>query len=148
MRLDAPERGRLRARRRRLVATEDLEHLADETLGRPVGKPDTAAGATYACKLGSRSRVVGREHHAERRKNDVEARLRIRKRFGIGDLELDVETLGAGAVGAALEKTGHVIGRRHAGSAACSGERRIAVAGGDIEYVFVPAHVTGFGELL
>src|SRR6185503_3959364 len=69
MRLDAPQRSRLHANGLRLVACKDLEHLTDETFGRPVGEADTATPAAYARHLGRASCVVRREHHAEGRQN-------------------------------------------------------------------------------
>ena len=59
-----------------------------------------------------------------------------------------VEPLGARALGAALEQRRHVVGRRHLAAAARRGERRVAVAGGDVEHALVAAQVAGFGERL
>ena len=48
---------------------------------------------------------------------------------------------------AALEQRGHVVGRGHLAAAAGSRERRVAVAGGDIEHALARAHVERFAEL-
>jgi hypothetical protein len=53
-----------------------------------------------------------------------------------------------GTRGAFLEQRRDVVGRRHHAAAARRGERRVAVAGGDVEDALVEAEVERFGELL
>src|SRR5690606_33904625 len=51
--LRSPQRRRLDSGRRRHVLSDDLEQLADEPIGRPVGKSDVAASAHNANEFGS-----------------------------------------------------------------------------------------------
>ena len=81
--------GDLAPGRRRHVLADGLEQLADEAVRRPVGEADLAAGLADAQQLGRGAVLVGREHHAEGRDDDVEAAVRERQRFGVGLAELD-----------------------------------------------------------
>jgi hypothetical protein len=90
--------------------------------------------------------MVGGEHHAEGRDDRVEAGIVERQRLGIGLLEADLQALGGGTLGAALEQRADVVGRRHPAATSRRGERRVAVAGGDVEDALVGAQVAGFGD--
>ena len=83
--------------RRRHEPPDQLEELADEALGRPVGEPDPAARAHDAQQLGRGALLVRREHHAEGREHDVERRVGERELLGVGDLEGDRQPVGLGA---------------------------------------------------
>src|SRR5882672_1319699 len=63
----SPKRGRLDPGRRRNVLADDLEELADETIGRPIGEADTATLANDARELGRSRFLVWSEHHTKRR---------------------------------------------------------------------------------
>ena len=67
--------------------------------------------------------------------------------LGVGETEVDFQTLGPGALGAPLQKGGNIVGRGHAGAAAGGGQGGVAVAGGHVEHLLVPADVAGFGQL-
>ena len=83
--LAAPERGRERVRRGGWgEAPEHLEELPRETLGCEVGHTDRAARAAHAKHLVRDRLVVGGEHGAERRRDDVERVLVERQRLGVG----------------------------------------------------------------
>jgi len=59
---------------------------------------------------------------------------------------LDVEMFGACTLGSAVEQRRHIVGRRDATAAARGRERRVAVAGRNVEHALVPAQVARFGE--
>ena len=61
--------------------------------------------------------------------------------LGVGLAEHDRQALGLGALAAALEQGADIVGRHHLGEAARRGERRIAVAGGDVEHALAAAQV-------
>ena len=128
------------------MRADDLEQAADEAVRRPVGHCDATARARHAQHLARGARVVGREHHAEGGQHDVEAGVRVRQRFGVGDLEVHGQVLGFGAQAAFLQQLGHVVGGGHIGEAARRGQRCVTVAGGDVEHTFVGTHVGRFGE--
>ena len=92
--------------------------------------------------------VVGREHHAEGRQHGVEAGIVERQRLGVGDLEAHGQAFGVRALAALLEQRRHVVGGGHVGKAARRGQRRVAVAGGDVEHALAGADVGGLGERL
>ena len=116
---------------------------------RPVRHSDAAAAAQHNAQHFVRSAfVVRREHRAERRQHDVEARVVERQIFGIGLTKLHAQPFGARTLAAFVEQSRHVIGRRDVREAARSGERGVAVAGSDVEHAFTGAHIGGFGERL
>ena len=128
------------------MRADHLEQAADEAVGRPVGEADAAAASHHAQQLAGRADVVGREHDAERRQRDVEARIREGQGLGVGDLERDVEVLGAGALASLVEQGGHVVRGGHLREAARGGQRGVAVAGGHVEHALAGAQVHGLGE--
>ena len=125
-----------------------LNSCADEALRRPVGEADLAAGTADAQQLARGLLLVRREHDAEGREHHIEARIREGQRFGVGLLEGDRQAFGLGALAAALEKRADIVGRHDVGEAAGGGERRIAVAGGDVEDVLVAAEIDGLAQRL
>jgi hypothetical protein len=106
--------------------------------------PMKLSGVQFASRL----LLVRREHHAERRQHDVEAGVRERQRFGIGFAENNRQAVGHGALAAAFEQRADIVRRHHLGEAARRRERRIAVAGGDIEDALIAAQVDRFAEHL
>ena len=134
----APHRRRPYAGRRRQIFTERLEHLADETVGRPVGETYFALRLADAQQFGGGLVLVRGEHHAEGREHDVELVGLEREFLGVGLHEFDVPAVGRGAGLAALQEIGHVVGRDHVAPAPRGGERGHAIAGGDVEHAFVP----------
>src|SRR5579871_1054891 len=109
MRLLAPQRWRFRAGRRRNVSADGFEQTADEALRRPVGESDLPAWAADALEFFCSLLLIRREHDAESREDDVEARIGKRKRFGIGFLECNRQAFGCGAFAPAVEECADVI---------------------------------------
>ena len=132
--LHAPARWRREPRGRRHVAADDAEQLSDEPARRPVGQADLPAGAADAQQLAGRARMVGREHHAERRQHDIEGGVRKRQGFRVRLLELDGQALGRGAAPSIFEQRGHVVGGRDVAPSACGGQRAVAVAGRNVQH--------------
>jgi hypothetical protein len=130
------------------VFADGLEQLADEALRRPVGHSDLSARAADADKLVGRLLLIRREHDAEGRKHDIEAGIREGKRFRVGCLERDWQAVGFGTLAAALEQRADIVRRHHVGEAAGRRERRIAVAGGDIEDALVAAEIDRLAQHL
>jgi len=85
-------------------------------------------------QFGCRLRLVGSEHHAERREHDIEAGIGKRQRLGVTVLEIHDEPLHRGPLAPALQQCGHVVDTRHLAVAAGSRERGRATAAGDIEH--------------
>ncbi len=92
--------------------------------------------------------LIGREHDAEGGKHDVEARRHEGEILRIRFLEGDGEAVGLGALAAALQKRPDIVGRHDLGEAAGGGERRIAVAGGDIEDALIAAEIDRLAQRL
>ena len=113
-------------------------------LARPILPPRLAD----AQQLGRRLVLVGREHDAEGRDDRVKAAVGKRQRLGVGFAELDVQPFGRGAFAAAFEQRRHVIGRGHLAPAARRRQRRVAVAGRDIEHLAAGAQVERLAQLL
>ena len=128
------------------MATDQLEEPPNEALRRPVRDANAATGAQHAHDLVGRALMIRRKHRAERRQHYIEAAVRKRQFLDVGLLESDDEALGARALTALVEQRRHIVGRGDAGEAARSGERRVAVAGCDVEHSFVGTHVDGFGQ--
>ena len=146
--LGAPLQRRGHAGRRRHVGADDLEHLADEPLGGPVGQADAAAGAHHAEQLGRRPLGVRREHHADGRQHDVEAGVLERQVLGVGHLGGEREPVGVRPSTGPLEQGLDVVGGGDVAAPASGGERRVAVAGGDVEHGLPGRHVDGLAEPL
>ena len=146
MRPVAPQGRRLHPRRRRDVCAEGLEQMADEAVRRPVGEADLSARAADARQFVGGPLLIRREHDAEGRQNDVEAGVREGQRFGVGLPERDRQAVGLGTLPAALEQRADIVGRHDVAESAGGGERRIAVAGGDVEDALVAAQVDGLAQ--
>jgi hypothetical protein len=125
---------------------DGLEELADEALGRPVGKADLAAALADADHLGRGAVLVGGEHHPEGGDHHVEAAVRERQR-SVG-LRNRWEPLGRGAFAGTLEERGHVVGGDHVAPTTGGCEGGIAVAGGDVEHLLSRPDVEGLAQLL
>ena len=65
---------------------DEFEHGADEAVRRPVGQADAATGTADAQELAAGARRVGREHHAERGDDGVEAVVVEWERLRVSDL--------------------------------------------------------------
>ena len=102
-----------------------------------------------AQQLGRRLVLVGREHHAEGRDAPTS-----KLASGNGSASASASRnstfsrFGRGALAAAFEQRRHVIGRGHVAPAARRRERRVAVAGRDIEHLAAGAQVERFAQLL
>ncbi len=116
--------------------------LSGVQLARPILPPGRQTRIEFVRRL----LLIGREHDAEGRKHDIEAGIREGKRFRVGFLERDRQALGFGAVAATIEKRADIVRRHDVGEAAGRGERRIAVAGGDVEDALVAAEIDGLAE--
>ncbi len=113
-------------------------------LARPILPP----GLQTRDELRGGTLLIGREHHAEGRDDDVEARIRERQLLRIGLAEIDDEPLGIGALAGALEQRRHVVGRDHLAPAPRRGERHVAVAGRDVEHRLPGAKIERLAQLL
>ena len=102
--LAAPRDGRCDPGGRRHVPSDDLQELSDEAFGRPVGERDLAAGSHDAHDFASGPLLIRREHDAEGRQRDVERVVVERQTLGVALDELDLEPLGAGALGGAVQQ--------------------------------------------
>ena len=91
--------------------------------------------------------MIGREHDAEGRDNNIETGVGKAQRFRIGFLEFNRQAFRRGAEPAALEQARHIIGGHDVAPAACRGERDVAVSGGDVENLLTGAKVEGFAQL-
>ncbi len=79
--------------------------------------------------------MVGREHGAERRRDDVELAVRERQRLGVGDDPLDVDTPLASLVLAGRETFRRQVGGDDVRARLSRADRDVAGAGGDVEHV-------------
>ena len=118
--------------------------LSGVQLANPIFPPgrQTRTSSFAACCL------IWREHHAEGRKHDVEACISEGQRFRVGFLEGDGQAIGGGAFAAAFEQRTDIVGRHNLGEAPRRGERRVAVAGGDIEDALVAAEIDRLAQRL
>ena len=92
--------------------------------------------------------LVGREHHAEGRDNDIEAAIRERQASASASWKLICRPFGGGALTCAIKERGHVVRRDHVAPTPRGGERGVAVAGGDVEHVLVRAEVERLAQRL
>ena len=84
-------RGAATERRARAVLGDDPKHVAEKPGRRPARQAETAARAAHAAQFGRGPPMIRREHHAERREHDIEARVRVGQRFGVVGLFADDE---------------------------------------------------------
>jgi hypothetical protein len=92
--------------------------------------------------------LVGGEHHAEGRQRHIEAVVGKRQRFGVGGLERHGQTLRGCAFLAALQQFADIIGRGHLREVARCRQRRVAVAGSDVEHALAGAQIDRLAEAL
>ena len=78
----------------------------------------------------------------------VERAVLVREVLGVGHLGGDVQAVGLGAPLRQAEQRVDVVGARHVGTAAGGGERRVAVAGRDVEHLGAGGDVDRFAERL
>ena len=148
MRPAAPLRWRRHAGGGWHVLADGFEQLADEAFRRPVGKADLSAGTAHPHHLVRRLLLVRSKHHAECRQHDIEARILERQRLGVGLAKDHRQPVGPGTLTAALEQGADIIRRHHLGEPPRRGERRIAVAGGNVEDALIAAQVDGLAQHL
>jgi hypothetical protein len=126
------------------MLADDLEQLADEPVGCPVGDTDAPTLSNNACEFGRCLLLVWGEHDTEGRQRDVERAICIRQRLGISLLESNGQALGIGALLASLQKRVDVVGRGYLAKAARGGKCGIAVSRSNIDYPLICAQVDGF----
>ena len=135
MLLAAPQRRRLRAgRRRRRERLHRPEQVAEHALRRPAQQRDRPAGPAHPYQLVRRSLVVRREHHADRRHDDVVGLVLEGQVLGVGLDPVDVETVSLGAFRARCQQIGRQVAGRHAGAALGGRDGRIARARRHVEH--------------
>ena len=128
------------------MAADRREEPADEAVWRPAREADAAAGARHAHELGSGAGVVGGEHRAKGRERHVERGGCKGQVLGIGDADGHREALGGGAGAGTFEQGRDVVGGGDLGETPRRRERRVAVAGGDVEYPLPGAEVDRLAE--
>ena len=116
--------------------------------GRPVRETYLSAGFADAQEFGRGSVLIGREHHAEGRDDDVERAIGERQRLGVGLLEFDGQAFGRCARATALQQTRNIIRRNDVAPAMRGGQTDIPVAGGHVEELLSRPNVEGLAELL
>ena len=92
--------------------------------------------------------LIGSEHHAERRDDDVEALILKRQSFSVGDAELDLQPVGIGTFAGALEQCRHVVACDHVAPAPRGGKRSVPVSGRDVEHPRTRTEVECFTQFL
>ena len=85
------------------MAAQGREEPADETGRSPIGQSDPAAGSAHADQLGGCSRLVRREHHAERGQHTIERRFLEGQRLRVGRKELCRQAFCASTLSAAVK---------------------------------------------
>src|SRR4051812_37520783 len=113
--LVAPQRRRFQPGCRGNMLADGLEELTDEALRSPVCEADLAAWRAHPQQLGRRLLLIGREHHAERREHDIEARRGKGQGFGVSLAEGDWEAFRLRALTAMLEQGADIVGRHYVG---------------------------------
>ena len=130
------------------MAPDDLEHLADEACRRPVGEPDATSWPADPDQLCGGALGVGGEHDAEGRQDGVEGAVVEGQVFGVGDADLEGQAVGLGAAVRPVEEILDVVGGGHRAAAARRGQRRVAVAGGDVKDPPSGGEVDGLAQRL
>jgi hypothetical protein len=77
--------------------------------------------------------MVGREHAAEARADDVEARVRVGKPLRVADVEADREPLLLGPAAGGVDQAGREVEAGHFGARARRRAGQLARPGGDVE---------------
>ena len=116
--------------------------------GVQLARPDPPAGLDHAEQLSCHPLLVGGEHGAEDRGDDVEARVLEGKVLGVGLDELDVEALRRGPFPSPLQqRRDEVRADRPDPGAPRRGERPVAAAGGNVEHAVVGQQIERLGEV-
>ena len=119
--------------RRRLELSQQLEHLADSTGGRPARKAQPTCRPHDARQLGRRGSVVRGEHDAERRRDNVELVVEVRHCLHVADVEVDLQPVLLRLPAGGLDER---VGEVHAGDVRAGRgrqEREVTRAAGGIE---------------
>ena len=106
------------------------------------------SGTANAHHFGCCLLLVRREHAAEGRHHDIEASILERKILDVCLLERDVHALSLGPCAAFCEKALDIVGRCDVREPASRGQRRVAVAGGNVQNLVPGIDIRGFGKLL
>ena len=122
------------ARRRRNVLAGRGEDLVHHRARRPVRHPDAPAGAADAQELVRDALLVGREHRAERRHDDVVGAVLEGKVLRVRDLRLHRQPFGLRAVLRLLEQLRDEVGARDVCETARGRERGRAGPAADVEH--------------
>ena len=117
------------------MPANDPKDAADEPRPCPRRHGDPAAGPNHTHQLRGCPVVVGGEHDADRRDDDVEAAVRERQLLSGGVDEVDVQLLRGGAPAGDVEQVGHVVDPGHPGADPGGSQGGVAGAGGDVEDV-------------
>jgi hypothetical protein len=146
--LVAPQDGRHRTGRSRLrVAPEELKELRGDPVGCEVDHADRAPGPAHPQQLVGHRLVVGSEHGAHRRGDDVEFPVAERQRLRVGLDPLELEPAGTGLAAACVEARGRQVGRDHVRSCLCRADGDVARAGGDVEHPLAGRHAARCDQL-
>ena len=130
------------------MGSDRAEEVADESVRRPAGQGDGAAGPADAEQLGRRLPVIGREHRAEDRRDGVEGGVRERQGLGVARQELHREPLCGRPHAADLEQRRHVVDADGRATEPGGGDGGVAAAGGDVEDAPAGVQVGGVAQLL
>jgi hypothetical protein len=115
------------------VLRTDLEHLAGEAGGVPVGHGESSTKLDDASEFGGDEFGTWGEHGSEHGYDDVEGGIAIGERLGIPLIELNGEVVGGGALAGLNEQVGGDINTGDDGSGTGGGDREIARSSSDIE---------------
>ncbi len=129
----APKDGRGDAGRGRDVIGVELEHLAGEAGGVPVGHGEEAAGLQDAGELGGDEVGAGGEHGAEHGGDGVEGGVGVRELLGVALVEGDGEVFVGGALAGLDEEVGGDVYAGDDASVAGEGDGGVAGAAGYVE---------------
>ena len=110
-------------------------------------RPILPPGLHDADQLGGGAVLIGREHDAEGRDDDVEAGIGKGQGLGIGLAEFDIEPFGRGPLAPALEQRRHIVGRDDLAPAPRRGQRDIAVARSHIQDALTGTQIEGLAQL-
>lgn len=124
-----------------------FEHLTDEAVRRPVGETDAPPGPAYPQHFARGAALVGTEHSAEGGRDRIEGPVGEGKFLSVGFPESDRKAFDLGPLASPLQEALDIVRGDHVAPAAGGGERKIAVAGSDIEHLLAGAQVERFGEL-
>src|SRR5690606_30361961 len=133
--LGAPSGGRAQAgRRRRGIAADQPQQLADEALGRPVRQADASSGHDNARQLRGRPLLIRGEHDAKGGKRHIVAAVVERQRFGIGLAKRYGKALRIGPLLATREQRRHIVRGSDPRKTARRRQGGIPIAGRHVEH--------------